>query len=172
VNTQNLRENRFSLSISRLTAVSYFLTAAAVPGISLINLEMSTPFRQHQLAGFKLRYDQSFNVTFMIDEAMANWSELHSWMISIAPPDSFDQYMESTGGSYNISTAKQGAIGSDARLMLFTAQNMLTYEFVIEDMFPTQLSGVNFNYSAAGPLVATATFSYSKFRLDQVVTVN
>ena len=170
LNTQTLRENKFSLSIARLTAVSYKLTSTTIPGISITPLPQATPFRTHQLPGFKILYDQAFEVTFLIDEALTNWQELHDWMIGIAPPDSFTQY-QANADKYGITTADEGQVMSDARLLIYNAQNTLTYVFVIEEMFPTRLSGINFHYSSAEPLTATAAFSYSKFRLDSVATV-
>ena len=44
-----------------------------------------TPLVDYPIVGEKLTYDQ-FSMTFLVDEKLKNFMELHNWLVNMAPP--------------------------------------------------------------------------------------
>ena len=76
---------KFRFSISKLPKVEYFCTAANIPGISLGSAEQPTPLKDIPIPGDKLSYD-NLEITFLIDENLENYREIHGWLTGIGFP--------------------------------------------------------------------------------------
>ena len=77
-NPQNLdllQSTKFRLSFGRLPGITYFCQSANFPGLSITEVQRSTPFVDLYVAGEKLVYD-TFNVTFLVDEDLQTWTEI------------------------------------------------------------------------------------------------
>ncbi len=171
---------KFKFSIVKLPKVEYFCTQVNLPGISISdNYSQPTPFRDIPLPGEKLRYEP-LSVTFLVDENLENYREIHGWMYGIGFPKDREQYsalisankdrFPTTGKdsqSHDAGKVKYGAVPlgpifSDATLNVLTSKNTANIEVRFSDVFPTALSGLNFDQQAddVNYLTATVTFKY------------
>ena len=162
---------KFKFSIIKLPKVEYFCTQVNLPGISISdNYSQPTPFRDIPLPGEKLRYEP-LSVTFLVDENLENYQEIHGWLRGIGFPGGHEEFKNLlSGGSDRFPTSKkttpnQGGIFSDATLNILTSKNNPVTEVRFNDCFPISLSGLQYNQQATDTdyLTATVTFNYKLY---------
>jgi len=171
-NPNFLHPNKFQLNFSRVPNMQYFCQSVSVPGISLSEIPRNTPFVDLYAPGEKAIYDL-LNVTFIVDENLKAWLEIHDWIRGMTFPTDFKEY-ENLGLLSKQSGIRQdlglGAQYSDATLTLLSSANNPTHQFKFYEVFPTTLS--TFVVSASDTpdtiITADATFRYSYFNVDIV----
>ena len=172
---------KFKFSITKLPKVEFFTTAANLPGINLGESIFPTPFKQVPVMGDDLTFD-NLEITFLVDEKLENYRELHQWLVGIGFPKSRTQFSsfkkeESstfptptgvTGDSRNTGTPSGvQAMFGDATLTIMTAKNNPVMEVRFSDLYPVALSGLSFNQQETDVtyLTATATFTYKLYEM-------
>ena len=173
-NTNLKQSTKFKLNFDRLPGMTYFCQSANFPGVSVSEIVRSTPFVDLYIAGEKLVYD-TFNVTFLVDEEMRDWTEIHDWLRGMAFPTDFKEYMNLSRQSnqgYTRSTfgIKDNATYSSATLTLYSNKNNPNFRIKFVDMFPISLSTVIFNTqdSAENIITADASFRFSYYDYDRL----
>jgi len=159
--------------------VEYFTTACNIPGISLGTTLQQTPLADIPLPGDTLTFSD-LEITFLVDENLENYREIHGWMYGIGFPKARTQFAElvsankdrfpTSGKDSNATDAGKvkygatplGPIFSDATLNVLSSKNNTVIEVRFADVFPTSLSGLSFNQQAddVNYLSATVTFKY------------
>jgi hypothetical protein len=170
---------KFKFSIAKLPKVEYFCTQVNLPGVSISdNYSQPTPFRDIPLPGEKLRYEP-LSVTFLVDENLENYQEIHGWLRGIGFPGGHEEFKTLLdGGSDRFPTSKNTSLGdagrvkfnapstggilSDSTLNILTSKNNPVTEVRFRDCFPISLSSLQYNQQAADTdyLTATVTFEY------------
>ena len=170
---------QFKFSIIKLPKVEYFCTSANIPEVSMPSATQSTPFRDIPVPGEKISFGD-LNITFLIDENLDNYREMHGWLTGIGFPSDRQQYTnmldankdrfpvigkesKATDPGKVVSGATPiGPIFSDATLNILSSKNRGNIEVRFSDVFPTALSGLNFDQQAddVNYLSATVTFKY------------
>lgn len=164
-NPNPLQPNNFSLNFSRTPNVQFFCQTVSVPGIALSEVPQNTPFVDVYVPGEKAIYD-ILNVTFIIDEDMASWREIHDWIRAMTFPLEYSEYrnLENLG---RIATGRTTAKPqySDATLNILSSNNVGNYQFKFYDCFPTSLSNFVMSTTDSPDTVLTAdvTFRYSYY---------
>ncbi len=173
---------KFKFSIIKLPKVEYFCTQVNLPGVSISdNYTQPTPFRDIPLPGEKLRYEP-LSVTFLVDENLENYQEIHGWLRGIGFPGGHEEFKNLLdGGSDRFPTSKNssqgdagrvkynapnvGAVFSDATLNILTSKNNPVTEVRFNDCFPISLSSLQYNQQATDTdyLTATVTFEYKLY---------
>ena len=173
---------KFKFSIIKLPKVEYFCTQVNLPGVSISdNYTQPTPFRDIPLPGEKLRYEP-LSVTFLVDENLENYQEIHGWLRGIGFPGGHEEFKNLLdGGSDRFPTSKNssqgdagrvkynapnvGAVFSDATLNILTSKNNPVTEVRFRDCFPISLSALQYNQQATDTdyLTATVTFEYKLY---------
>ena len=82
---------QFKFNIIKLPKVEYFCTAVNVPGISLGFVSQQTPMKDIPLPGEKLTY-QDLTMTFLVDENLQNYQEIHGWLVGLGFPEGYVQH--------------------------------------------------------------------------------
>ena len=77
---------KFKFSINKLPKVEYFTTGYNLPGINLGESIFPTPLKQIPVMGDELTYE-NLEITFLVDEKLENYIELHNWLVGIGFPD-------------------------------------------------------------------------------------
>ena len=172
---------KFKFSITKLPKVEFFTTAANLPGINLGESIFPTPFKQIPVQGDDLTFD-NLEITFLVDEKLENYRELHQWLVGIGFPKARTQFSsfkkeESstfptptgvTGDSRNTGTPSGvQAMFGDATLTVMTSKNNPVMEVRFSDLYPVALSGLAFNQQESDVtyLTATATFTYKLYEM-------
>jgi hypothetical protein len=169
-NPNFLHPNKFQLNFGRLPNVQYFVQSVSVPGISLSEIQRSTPFVDLYSPGEKAIYDV-FNITFLVDEELKAWLEIHDWIRAMTFPEKFEEYAR-LGQLNKVANARGNVFPqfSDASLTILSSANNPIYKFKFYDAFPTTLSTfiVSTSDTPESIITADATFRYAYFDVDKL----
>jgi len=174
---------QFKFSITKLPKVEYFCTSVNIPGINLGETTQATPLKKVPIPGDTLTYEP-LQMTFMVDENLENFQEIHGWLVGLGFPrdnKEFRNLLSSgndrfpTRNTSNISTeagktkfaaADAGATLSDATLTVLSSKNNAQCEIRFRDVYPTGLTGLQYNQQAADVDYLTSTVSFSYLIYD------
>ena len=172
---------QFRFLINQLPKVQYFTVSANVPGITLGDATYATPLKDIPLPGEKLTYDD-LNISFIVDENLENYIEIHNWLASLGFPKSREQFKTHRSATSNLPKATVGTSGdigdvkpitsdspmfSDSVLTLLSNKNNPVVECRFEDCFPTSLSSLDYsqNQTDVEYLTAEVTFKYKIYEI-------
>ena len=166
-NTNLLQPTKYLVTIDRTPNTQYFCQKANIPGIRMPEAPLQSPFHNYTVAGLNIQYE-SFEMTFLVDEALQSWQDIYKWFLAISSPVSFDER--------NLYQAMQNANNpkndlqsySDIYLTILSNLNNSTTRVHFVNAFPTSLSAIEFSTteSADDIITATATFSYEYFEFE------
>jgi hypothetical protein len=169
-NPNFLQPNKFQLNFSRAPNIQFFAQSVSVPGISMSEALHVTPFVDLYVPGEKAIYDL-LNVTFMVDETMSSWIEIHDWIRAMTFPKEFAEYRQLKNLSkYSSMKASQQPQYSDCTISVLSSANNPIVVFKYYDVFPTTLSTLimSSQQSPEEIVTADATFRYSYFDVEKV----
>ena len=172
---------QFRMIINQLPKVEFFITAANVPGINLGEAIFPTPLKQIPMQGDEITFE-NLSISFLVDEKLQNYKELHDWLIGIGFPQSRQQFSDFRSSTANRSTATRGVstdIGdvkpatpispmfSDATLTILSNKNNPVVEIRFEELSPVALGALNFDQEATDVqyLKTTADFNYKYYQI-------
>ena len=127
----------------------YTIQTAALPDMSITPAPLNTPQRNIGLAADKIDYG-IFDLTFLVDEKLINYKEIHDWMVGIVTEeDSSDTRKE-----------------RDLSLQVLSSANNVVQEIQFVDAYPINLSSLPFDTTVTDPqyLIASVSFQYSYFK--------
>ena len=153
---------KFRFSLIKLPKVEYFCTAANIPGITLGNANQATPLKDIPIPGDKLDYD-TLNISFLVDENLENYREIHGWMTGLGFPKDNKQFRDlARSGQDRFPTTNDDAGGlySDATLFVLNSNFQHNFDVVFEDLIPTGLNALEFNATVDGTEYAMAQVSF------------
>ena len=177
---------QFKFQLTKLPKVEYFTTACNIPGISLNATVQPTPLADIPLPGDTLTFSD-LEITFLVDENLENYREIHGWMYGIGFPKSRTQFAAlveankdrfptegrdsqvTDAGKVKYGAKPLGPIFSDATLNVLTSKNNANIEVRFSDVFPISLSGLNFDQQADDVTYLSATVSF-KYKLYEFAT--
>ena len=170
---------KFKFQISKLPRVEFNCIQANIPGVTLTELNQPTRLMPIRIPGNDMTFED-LTVTFIVDEDLTNYRSVHDWMAGLAQMDSDDKYraLITDGGDRMplsqqnnsqdagrvTSATNDGAIFSDAKLIILSARNVPIVELSFEDTYPKALSALDYNQNATDIeyLQATVTLGYKK----------
>ena len=178
---------QFRFSIIKLPKVEYFATAANIPGIQLGQANQPTPLKDVPIPGDKLEYD-NLNITFLVDENLENYREIHGWLTGLGFPKDNEQFrnLQNAGsdrfpttknvglnkelGSIKKAVQDDGGLYSDATLFVLSSKNNSNLEIRFRDIYPVSLSGLDYNQQETDIqyLTANVTFAYKIYEFAGV----
>ena len=175
---------QFRFLINQLPKVQYFTTEANIPGITLGEGQFNTPLKDIELLGDKLTYED-LTITFIVDENLENYIEMHTWLTGIGFPEDRKQFSEFRGATSNLSVKTRGesndigdvrastpelAMTSDSVLTILTNKNNPVVECRFRDVFPTSLSGLTYSQNQTDVEYLTATVNF-KYTIYEIITL-
>lgn len=161
----------FRFILDRTPTVNYFAQGAAIPSLTLGNFDEETPLVALPYPGDKIRF-APFDITFRVDEDLVNYKEIFDWLNGLGYPESFTQrvdFVAQRTGS-NLAGTGDNNVYSDGSLIIMTSAQNPNVRINFRDMFPIDLSTVQFNTTSqdVNYLEATATFRYSLYTIDLI----
>jgi len=167
-NINYLQPNKFQLNFSRTPTLQYFCQAVSVPGIALSEVPRNTPFVDLYVPGEKAIYDV-FNVTFLVDEELKSWLEIHDWIRALTFPKEFQEYKDLERLSRYTGNVQRPQY-SDASLTFLSSANTPTYRFKFYDCFPTSISAfvMSAQESPENIITADATFRFAYYDVEKL----
>ena len=175
---------QFRFLINQLPKVQYFTTEANLPGITLDELELGSPLKDLPLLGSKLTYDD-LTITFIVDENLENYIEMHTWLTGIGFPKDRSQFKDFRSTTSNMSTKTRGvsndigdvkattpemAMTSDSVMTILTNKNNPVVECRFKDVFPTSLNGLTYSQNQTDVEYLTAEVNF-KYQIYEIVTL-
>ena len=182
------QSNQFKVYIPIFPLVEWFVVSCNVPGITMGQGVVPTPLVDYPIVGEKLTYDQ-FSMTFLVDEKLENFMELHNWLINMAPPQNTNQFMARTS-EYVLPTGQntkfypagnddsQTATGStsdrqlycDITLFILSSKNNPVATVVMRDAFPTSISALDYSQQETDTsyVQCNVTFAYPFYTIQAV----
>jgi hypothetical protein len=166
-----LQSTKFRLTFDRLPSMTWFCQSVNFPGVSLTEITRPTPFVDLYSPGEKLLYD-TLNVSFLVDEDMQAWFQVHDWIRALTFPTNFEEYVNLSRLSQNIkaTTKAAGSQFSDATITLYSNKNNPKIRINIADAFPTSLSSISLSVqdTADNIITADATFRFSYYEYERI----
>jgi hypothetical protein len=126
-------------------------------------------------------------MTFLVDENLENFQEIHGWMRGLGFPESYTEYADgltagadrapTSSGSVSTEPGKvkfgapsQAAFFSDATLVVLTSKNNPIKEIRFRDVYPTNIGELQYDQQAADVqyLTASVTFNYRGYDFANV----
>ena len=89
---------QFRFKCTKLPLVEYFCQTANVPSISLGEATVTNPLYDYPIPGDKVTYG-SLDISFLVDENLNNYKELHDWILGLGFPNDNLQYANLVSGS-------------------------------------------------------------------------
>lgn len=167
INKNLLQGSKFKLNFDRLPDVSFFCTEVNIPGLSLSQNERSTPFIDFTVAGDKITYTP-LEVTFLLNENLSPWREVHDWMRGLGFPTDFAEYKnlsalqaaKAYGGLLNFGS--EAPQYSDGTLTIYTNKNNPAFRIAFKDLYPVEISPIQFatKMTAEDVITGTAKFAF------------
>ena len=172
---------KFAFKIMKLPTVEFFITQANIPGVNLGESIFPTPLKQIPVQGDDLTFD-NLEISFLVDEKLTNYRELHQWLVGIGFPKARSQFSSfksensdvfPTGSqvkgettSTGVPTGTQSMFG-DATLTVMTSKNNPIMEVRFSDLYPVSLSALQFDQQLTDTtyLTATCTFTYKLYEM-------
>jgi len=178
---------QFRFKCTKLPLVEFFCQTANVPSISLGEATVNTPLYDYPIPGDKVTYG-SLDISFLVDENLNNYKELHDWILGLGFPKDNLQYANlaaSSADTFPGSTASaaatgtslkqpvsEGGIYSDATLTILNSKNVAKTEIRFQNLYPTTLGGLNYDIQASDVdyLTVSASFNYINYDIVQIST--
>ena len=176
---------QFRFKCSKLPTVEFFCQTANIPGISIGSASMPTGLKDIPIPGEKVSY-QDLSISFLVDENLNNYKEIHDWIIALGFPQNHtqfadlqaagaDRYPGSTSGAIvpetNIAVPlAEGGTYSDATLTVLNSKNIAVTEIRFDNIFPTSLGALSYDVQASDVnyLQASVDFSYMYYDIVQL----
>ena len=176
---------QFRFKMTKLPLVEFTVQTANIPGITLGETSMPTPLKDIPIPGDKVSYG-SLDVTFLVDENLNNYKELHDWITGLGFPQDHKQFKTLQGtsadrfpGTTSSTTATgtsipqpadEGGIYSDATLTVLNSKNIAKTEIRFQNVYPTSLGGLSYDIKAEDVdyLQVQASFNYMYYDIVQI----
>ena len=178
---------QFRFKCSKLPLVEYFCQTANIPSIALGTATVATPLYDYPIPGDTITYG-SLDISFLVDENLNNYKELHDWISGLGFPKDYKQFLDlsqtstdrfpgttaSTVGS-DVSIKQpipDGGTYSDATLTVLNSKNVAKTEIRFQNLYPTTLGSLNYDVQASDVdyITVSASFNYFNYDIVQIST--
>lgn len=152
----------YRFTVHRLPKVSFAVQQVNVPGITLPAVEQRNIFANLPHAGDHIDYGE-FRLTYLVDEELKNYLEIHDWIRSLGKPDAFEEYAA-------LHLEPGTGIASDCTLGVLDSKRVLRFTISFKEAVPTSLSDMTFDATLPGIsyVRVTATFRYTDFSVTAI----
>ena len=179
-----LSPTQFKFSINQLPKVEFFTVSANIPDLTLSDVVIPTPFKPIPVLGQNLTYG-NLSLTFIVDEFLENYRELHEWLTGIGFPKSRQQFKDFRSNTSNTGSASAtpvqdvGKVGksvsdsamfSDATLTVLSNKNNPIVEVRFSYLFPVSLGALEFNQGATDVEYSTTSADFT-YQLYEIVSL-
>ena len=180
--------NQFRLFMPIFPTTNWFVTRCNIPGVTMGQGVQVTSLLDMPIVGDKLTYDD-FYCTFIVDEQLKNYTEMHDWLVNIGFPSAHsqfnakerpDQFKRPQQTTKNIEHQLAPAVYTDTDrdlycnidLFILSSKNNPVVKIQMIEAFPTSLTNIEYSSQESETSYAecTATFAFSYFTLESVTS--
>lgn len=165
---------QFRFNLLKVPNVEFFVTQVNIPGISFTGeATLNTRFKSLPFMGDTLDFSD-LELSFIVNEDLSNYREIHDWMIGIGFPKETEQFKNATAENTELRPATNNGITnpstmtSDASLTILTNKNNPTIRVNFNNCYPQSLSGLQYNTQVTDTeqLTATVNFKYDIYEFE------
>ena len=179
---------QFRFKMTKIPEVEFFVQTANIPGISLGTATVTTPLYDYPVPGDTINY-QTLELSFLVDENLNNYKELHDWISGLGFPKNHSQFADlqassadrfpgstassvATGSKRTPAPLAEGGIYSDATLTVLNSKNIAKTEIRFKNVYPISLGSLSYNVQASDVdyLQVAASFNYLNYDIVQIST--
>ena len=177
------QQSQFKVFLPLFPTTEWFVVRANIPGVSLGQAVQTTPMIDMPIIGDKLTYDD-FYVTFLVDEELKNYTEMHDWLINCAAPEKRSQFRgkERPDGipkrpqteimDLILGNVKESDrdLYSNLDLFIMSSKNNPVVKIQMVEAFPISLTNIEYSHQESDVTYAecTATFAFSYFTISAI----
>ena len=177
------QQSQFKVFLPLFPTTEWFVVRANVPGVSLGQAVQTTPMIDMPIIGDKLTYDD-FYVTFLVDEELKNYTEMHDWLINCAAPETRSQFQGKARPDgipqrpqTEIMDLILGNVKSSDRdlysnldLFIMSSKNNPVVKIQMVEAFPISPTNIEYSHQESDVSYAecTATFAFSYFTISTI----
>ena len=177
------QQSQFKVFLPLFPTTEWFVVRANIPGVSLGQAVQTTPMIDMPIIGDKLTYDD-FYVTFLVDEELKNYTEMHDWLINCAAPEKRSQFRgkERPDGipkrpqteimDLILGNVKESDrdLYSNLDLFIMSSKNNPVVKIQMVEAFPISLTNIEYSHQESDVTYAecTATFAFSYFTISTI----
>lgn len=149
----NLSPDRFQIRFDNLPNIHFRLTAAPIPGMSIVAPKVGTTAPQKlQMLGNNVEFSP-MNITFVVDENMDNWLEVLRWIKRTVESDDLEE----------------DGILANASIVVLDSDLKEVVQCHLRDCVPNALSDIFLSVNDDSPqVVSTLTLEYSTFKIQGI----
>jgi hypothetical protein len=155
----------FKLMMSRIPGVIYNCQTANIPGVSVTEVSTNNPRsgRTLKLPSQNLAFED-LQIKFLVDETMHNWLEIYNWLQALRVVDDW----ESVRPFAKNMIRESGSQLDEGIMFVFSSANNVVRKFKFHNMFPKELSSLDFDSGTDNPeaMTATTTFAFEYFTVE------
>ena len=112
---------QFRFKITKLPLVEFTIQTANIPGISLDEVQQPTRLKSIALPGSTLSF-ASLDLSFLVDENLNNYKEVHDWLIGIGFPQNYTQFQNlQAEGSDRFPGSTRSTAATGTSCLLYTS---------------------------------------------------
>ncbi len=151
----------FRFTLNRARKVSFFANSANIPGMNLGVTEQPSYLKNIDIPGDKIAFND-FTLRFLVDENLENYMQIQNWIRGLGFPESqkeiFD--LQSDGNNTIGYDSESMNIYSDGTLQVVNSNQRVQFEVLFQDMFPYNLSDLEFDATSQETEYFTAEVSF------------
>ena len=157
----------FLFQVQRAPKISYFGNRINVPSLNLGVAQQTNYLTDIPRPGEKIDFGD-LSLRFLIDENLENYLEVQNWIRGIGFPESLTQIydFQKTGNIDGDNDMLN--LYSDGTLTILSQLNKPMFYVKFEDLFPYQLSDIQFDATVADVeyLTAEVSFKYTIYNIE------
>jgi len=155
----------FKFNLTRIPGVIYTCQTANIPGVSVTEVVTNNPRsgRTLKVPSQNLQFED-LQIKFLVDETMHNWLEIYNWLQTLRVVDDWETVRPFVK-NVTLDAASQLDEGT---MFVFSSANNAVRKFKFHNMFPKELSSLDFDSGTDNPeaMTATATFAFEYFTVE------
>lgn len=130
-----------------------YCSEVSLPNMDMEQIEVPNQMFNNKFAGGNINYG-NLEVVYSLDENFTNYKFLWNWMMYLKNPETFGH------------TEKK----VDATLMIYTNNDNPKFKFILKDIFPISIDGINFNKKTGDveDMENTTIFSLSYYLIEEL----
>lgn len=165
-NLNYLSQLNFKFLIKKAPHVNFFIQKVSIPKIFLKEVDTPNPFVKIPYPGEHIDYE-NLDITFIVDENMQNYLEIHNWIRGLGKPHDFNEY----ANIQNKPSWTGDSIYSDITLSILSNIKTINYDITFIDAYPISLSGISFTTvdKDIKYLTASVLFKYTYFDIFKTI---
>jgi len=158
-NINYLSPTGFRFLCTHMPETQFYCQTANLPGVSISEIPVATPHKQHYVAGDNVTFDE-FSITIILDEYLKNWEEIQRWIIGLGKPFGFEGYEK----------RKKDGLDTTGQLFILTGSKNPLLRFDFYNLWPKSIGSVQFDLTQADITYTTVdvVFQYNYYTMTRI----